>query len=52
MFFYYKCDHLKKSQNIIDKIFKKYKSIDILINCVANDYVPKKAELLYWASST
>ena len=48
--FYYKCDLTKEKpvKNIIDKIFKKYKSIDILINCVANDYVPKKAELLYW----
>tara|TARA_B100002051_G_C16737143_1_gene641916 strand:- start:1051 stop:1800 length:750 start_codon:yes stop_codon:yes gene_type:complete len=44
--FYYKCDLTKEKlvKNIINKIYKKYKSIDILINCVANDYVPKKSQ--------
>ena len=40
----YKCDILneKKVSNILNSIFKKFKSIDVLINCVARDYVPNK----------
>lgn len=42
--YYYKCDLTKESliKNLTYKIYKKYKSIDVLINCVANDYIPKK----------
>lgn len=44
--FYHKCDLTKEKpvKNIINKIYKKHKSIDILINCVANDYIPKKSQ--------
>tara|TARA_Y100000591_G_C21852202_1_gene712479 strand:+ start:6118 stop:6852 length:735 start_codon:yes stop_codon:yes gene_type:complete len=42
--FFYKCDLTKERlvKEIIYKIYKKFKSIDVLINCVANDYIPKK----------
>lgn len=40
----YKCDILdeKKISNKINLIFKKFLSIDVLINCVARDYIPNK----------
>tara|TARA_Y100000992_G_C21264625_1_gene493268 strand:- start:1550 stop:2284 length:735 start_codon:yes stop_codon:yes gene_type:complete len=42
--FYYKCDLTREKlvKKIIYKIYKEFKSIDVLINCVANDYIPKK----------
>jgi NAD(P)-dependent dehydrogenase (short-subunit alcohol dehydrogenase family) len=40
----YKCDILdeKKISKKINSIFKKFLSIDVLINCVARDYIPNK----------
>jgi NAD(P)-dependent dehydrogenase (short-subunit alcohol dehydrogenase family) len=42
--YYYECDLTKEGlvKSLTHKIYKKYKSIDVLINCVANDYIPKK----------
>jgi NAD(P)-dependent dehydrogenase (short-subunit alcohol dehydrogenase family) len=38
----YKCDILNeaKVKKIISQIYKKYRSIDVLINCTAKDYIP------------
>ena len=43
-YYEYKCNILneKKIKKIINNIFKKFKSIDVLINCVAKDYIPNK----------
>ena len=41
-FYTYKCNILneKRVKKIIDQIYKKFKSIDVLINCAARDYIP------------
>jgi NAD(P)-dependent dehydrogenase (short-subunit alcohol dehydrogenase family) len=45
----YKCNILneKKVKKIIDQIFKKFKSIDVLINCTAQDYPPTNKKKLF-----
>ena len=41
---YFKCDVTKEKQIrlVSRKIINKFKKIDILINCVAKDYIPQK----------
>ena len=38
----YKCNILneKKVKKVISQIYKKFRSIDVLINCTAKDYIP------------
>ena len=38
----YKCNILNeiKVKKVINQIYKKYGSIDVLINCTAKDYIP------------
>ena len=41
---YFKCDLSKEKQviSVSKKIIKKFKKINVLVNCVAKDYIPRK----------